>query len=167
MDNEAKVTEDARESAEKAVTLLAGAEENLKALTNHYIYLEDFITEHLKKVEEEKNIVFDEYIADLLVTDLFVHDMATYIGHFKVFGAKVITKLASEDATEEQKNSAMLKLLRFENEIPKMKDEGYYEVCIDKQIELLLEKAKEKGFEGIVKEKESVEEKEEDSELSE
>ena len=138
-----------KEEYEKAVHLLAGTEKNMIAVVDHYQYLETYVSEYLKKMEEKREIVFDDYIADILLVDLLVNDFATFIGHMKASSLTALTKMMKGEIKEEKQDQIFLKLLRIEKDLEKIKDEDYYSIQLEKNIDLIIEKAKERNLEGV------------------
>lgn len=157
-----ETTKENKINREDAVHLLAGTERNMVAVVEHYKYLETTVSNYLKKVEEKREIVFDDYIADILVVDLLVNDFATFIGHMKVTSLSAFTKMMKDQMKEEEQDKAFLKLLKIENDLERVKDEEYYEIILDKNIDIIIEKAKEKNLEGVFENKKK--EEREDSE---
>jgi hypothetical protein len=138
-----------KEEYEKAVHLLAGTEKNMVAVVEHYQYLETYVSEYLKKMEDERKIVFDDYIADILLVDLLVNDFATFIGHLKATSLTALTKMMRDELKEEKQDQIFLKLLRIEKDLEKIKDEDYYSIQLGKNIDLIIEKSKERNLEGV------------------
>lgn len=147
---ETKATEKTKAEKTKAMELLAGSEANLEAVMNHYDYLEGFIAKYLEKAEKEKGISFDSYISDIFALDLLLNDMATFLGHVKITGSSILAKFMKGELNEEEQNRAFMKMIKIEKDLPKMIDEDFYEVILEKSVNILLEKAKEEGFENIV-----------------
>lgn len=139
-----------KEKYNKAVELLAGSESNLEAVIKHYSMLDQYVVDYLKKVEEERNIKFDQYISEILVVDLFVNDMASFIGHVKITGSTILSKFMKGGLKEEEENKLFMKMVKIEHDLSKLMDTDYYEVILERQIGLLVEKANEDGFEHLV-----------------
>jgi hypothetical protein len=140
---EPKVT---KEAYNKAVELLAGSERNEEAIMEHYSAIEKFVEKYLAKYEETNNITFDSYLNDLLVFDLMLHDIATFMGHMKLTAATLMSKMMTGKLTEEQQNKGFLKLIKIEKDLQKIMDEDYYEVVLAKQIKTIIEKAESEGL---------------------
>ncbi len=134
---------------DKAVRLIAGAEGNINAIVDHYKYLEEFTQKYLASFEEKMNITFDSYIADLLLVELLVNDMATFIGHMKVLSATTLSKMSRGELTDDQQDKAFLRILKVEKDFEKIKDEEYYEIALEKNVKGIIKEAKVKNLEGV------------------
>lgn len=150
MENEAIVDTDevkvSEEKYNKAVELLAGSQRNDEAIMEHYSNIEKFVQNYLTKYEESHNVSFDAYLNDLLVFDLMLHDIATFVGHMKLTAATIMSKMMTGKLNEEQQNRGFLKIINLEKDLKKIMDEEYYEVVLAKQIKTIIEKAESEGL---------------------
>jgi hypothetical protein len=136
----------------QALDLMAGSEKNKNALTVHFNFLEGQVVEVMEEKENDLNIRFDDFIVDALTQELFLNDMAVFVGHFKVTACGLLAKLfkQEEPVSDEQMKKAFSKIMRIEADFKKLIDTDHYRVVIEENLNHIFEEAREDNFQSLV-----------------